>query len=139
MWLHDKLYTLKLIIMFTKGNTIYADAFKYLKHKERNVIALSIKGSADDYEELPMNDPLDVEVAGGMVFWNNRKFANRPDRMTRDGVKTSIIHSRYSNDDQIAIMLNKDASEEDAMYYQKMQEWREFAALIAGKIDFSAK
>lgn len=129
----------KIKIMFTKGNIIYADAFKYLKHKERNVIALSIKGSADDYEELPMNDPLDVEVSGEMVFWNNRKFANRPDRMTRDGVKTSIIHSRYSNDDQIAIMLNKDASEEDAMYYQKMQEWREFAALIAGKIDFSAK
>lgn len=25
----------KIKIMFTKGNIIYADAFKYLKHKER--------------------------------------------------------------------------------------------------------
>lgn len=120
--------------MFTKGNTIYADTYKYLKHKEKNIIALSIPGSADDYDELPMNDPLDVEVSGGMVFWNNRKFANRPDRLTRDGVKTSIIKSRYSNDDQIAIMLNKDASEEDVVLFQKMQEWREFAAFVASSV-----
>lgn len=117
--------------MFTKGNTVYADAYKYLKHKERSIIALSIQGSADDFEELPMNDPLDIKVVGNMVVWNNRKFATRPEHMTKDGVKTSIIHSRYSNDDQIAIMLNKDISEEDTMYYIKMQEWREFAAFIS--------
>ena len=121
--------------MFIKGNTVYADAFKYLKHKEKNIIALSIKDSADDYEELEMNNPLDVEVVGNMIFWNNRKFANIPSKMDYAVVKASIIHSRYSNDDQIAIMLNKDASEEDAMYYQKMQEWRDFAAYIAGKIN----
>lgn len=125
--------------MFIKGNTIYADAFKYLKHKEKNIIALSVKGSADDYEELSMNDPLDVNVSSGMIVWNNRKFANRPEAMNKDSVKTSIIHSRYSNDDQIAIMLNKDASEEDAMYYQKMQEWRDFAAYIAGSVNYKNK
>ena len=126
----------KINIMFIKGNTVYADAFKYLKHKEKNIIALSVKGSADDYEELSMNDPLDVEVSGKMLFWNNRRFANRLEYLTKEGVKTSIIHSRYSNDDQIAIMLNKDASEEDAMYYQKMQEWRDFAAYIAGSVNY---
>ncbi|WP_455963012.1 hypothetical protein [Bacteroides bouchesdurhonensis] len=123
-------------IMFVKGNTVYADTFKYLKHKEKRIIALSVKGSADDYEELSMNDPLDVEVSNEMIFWNNRRFANRPEHLTKEGVKTSIIHSRYSNDDQIAIMLNKDASEEDAMYYQKMQEWRDFAAYIAGSVNY---
>lgn len=123
----------KLKPMFTKGNTVYADAYKYLKHKNRNIIALSIQGSADDFEELPMNDPLDVEIDGSMVFWNNRKFATRPDAFTKEGIKTRIIKSRYSNDDQLAIILNKDNSETDAMYYQKMQEWREFAAFIAQK------
>lgn len=117
--------------MFTKGNIVYADAYKYLKHKERSIIALSIQGSADDFEELPMNNPLDVEVIGDMVFWNNRKFATHPQSLTKEGVKTSIIKSRYTNDDQIAIMLNKDISEEDTMYYIKMQEWREFAAFIS--------
>lgn len=119
--------------MFVKGNTVYADAFKYLKHKEKNLIALSIKGSADDYEELEMNNPLDVDVVGNMIFWNDRKFANHPAKLTGDAIKTSIIKSRYSNDDQIALMLNKDESEEDAMYYDKMQEWREFAGEIAQK------
>ena len=125
--------------MFTKGNIVYSDAFKYLKHKERNIIALSVKGSADDYEELLMNDPLDVEVYKGMVFWNNRKFVNYPSILTKEGVKTSIIKSRYSNDDQIAIMLNRDDNEDAAMYFLKMQEWRRFAAQVAGEIDFSAK
>lgn len=121
--------------MFTKNNTVYADAYKYLKHKERNVIALSIQGSAEEYEELPMNNPLDIEVSGGMIFWNNRRFANIPVRMDYAGVKSSIIKSRYSNDDQLAIILNKDESEEERMYFEKMQEWREFAAYVAKSIN----
>lgn len=120
--------------MFTKGNKIYADAFKYLRHKERNIIALSIHGSADDFEELPMNDPLDVEIVGNMVFWNNRKFANALEKLTKEGIKTSIIKSRYSYDDQIAIILNKDESDEKRMLFDKMQEWREFAAYVAKNI-----
>lgn len=122
--------------MFTKGNIIYADAFKFLKHKERNIIALSVKGSADDYEELSMNEPLDVIVSANMVFWNNRMFANHPSELNKEGVKTSIIKSRYSNDDQLAIMLNKDNDKTAAMYFQKMQEWREFASFIARSIDY---
>ena len=133
--------------MFIKGNTVYADAFKYLKHKEKNIIALSIKGSADDYEELSMEQNFslanyrrkklaktgDRSKNGNLSYLT---FANRLEYLTKDSVKTSIIHSRYSNDDQIAIMLNKDASEEDAMYYQKMQEWRDFAAYIAGSVNY---
>lgn len=120
--------------MYTKGNTIYADAFKYLKHKRANIIALSIQGSADDFEELPMNDPLDVTVEDGRVFFNGRKFLTIPKEITKEGVKTSIIKSRYSNDDQIAIILNKDESDEKRMLFDKMQEWREFAAYVAKNI-----
>ena len=122
--------------MFTKGTMLYADAFKYLKHKKGNILALSTTGSADNYEEFLMNDPLDVEISGKMVFWNNRKFATRPATLTKEGVKTSIIKSRYSNDDQLAIILNKDNDETAAMYFQKMQEWREFAGFIARSINY---
>lgn len=117
--------------MFTKGNTVYADTYKYLLHKSKNIIALSIKGNANDYEELEMDHPLDVEVSGDMIFWNRRMFANIPDALTREAIKTSIIKSRYSNDDQLAILLNKDEDEKGAMYYQKMQEWREFASEVS--------
>ena len=50
-------------------------------------------------------------------------------------VKTEMIKKRYSNDDQIAIMLNAQLSEEDKIYYDKMQEWREFSGYIAKSID----
>ena len=46
-----------------------------------------------------------------------------------------MIKKQYSNDDQIAIMLNAQLSEEDKMYYDKMQEWREFSGYIAKSID----
>lgn len=48
--------------------------------------------------------------------------------------KKHIIQWRYSNDDQIAIILNKDDSEEDKLQYEKMQEWREWASKLAKKI-----
>ena len=120
--------------MFTKGNIVYADAYKYLCHKTKKVVALSVQGDGADYEELPMNSPLDVETDGRMIFWNNRRFAVRPGKLTGSAVKASVIKSRYSNDEQIAIMLNRERSEKDALLYGKMQEWREFAAEIAGKV-----
>lgn len=121
--------------MFVKGNTVYADAFKYLRHKSGRIVALSIKGSADDWEEIEMATPIQVTVDKTMIKWENGLLACIPDTFTYEGVKTKIIKSRYSNDDQIAIMLNKDESEEDAILYQKMQEWREFAAFIAKSIN----
>ena len=50
-----------------------------------------------------------------------------------------MIKLRYSNDDQLALILNKDNSEEDTELYNKMQEWREwsgtFAKLVMAKIE----
>lgn len=117
--------------MFTKGDMVYADAYKYLRHKNKNIIALSFKGSADDFEEVEMTLPIEVETDGDMLFFERRKFAVIPERMEYAAVKERIIKSRYSNDEQIAIMLNKDIGREGSVYYQKMQEWREFATEVA--------
>ena len=114
--------------MYVKGNTVYADAYKYLKHKERNIVALSIKGNPDDYEEVSMDMPLEVKVNGNMISWNKGMFRKNVSGLSYEGIKSTIIKSRYSYDDQIAIMLNKDESEEKRMYFDKMQQWREFAA-----------
>lgn len=46
-----------------------------------------------------------------------------------------MIKKQYSNDDQIAIMLNAQLSEEDKMYYDKMQEWRKFSGYVAKLIN----
>lgn len=120
--------------MFIKGNMVYADAYKYLKHKTENQIALKAIGKETDFEELSMNSPLDVKSEGNLILWNDRKFACIPQTFDKDGVKTAIVKCHYNNDDQIAIMLNKEDGEEGAMYYQKMQEWRAFASYIAKEV-----
>ena len=117
--------------MFTKGNKVYSDAGKYLISKDRRTIAFNITGSIDDYDEEEINSPLDIEIKDGLIYYQNRKLICAPEKLDYASIKTKMIKSRYSNDDQLALMLNKDNSEEDKMYYDKMQEWREFSGHIA--------
>ena len=117
--------------MFVKGEKVFADRGCYLKHKQLPIIGLTINGNPDDYEEIQMLDSLDAVVDGNKVLIYNRKFAILPDSISYTDIKKRVIKSRYTEDDQIAIILNKDVSEEDTMYFQKMQEWREFASEVA--------
>ena len=117
--------------MFTKETKIFADVGFYLKHKTKNRLGLTIIGDPNDYEELPMTSPLDVQVEGKLVFFCNRMFVVALSKVCYSEIKKSIIKGRYSEDDQIALMLNKDDSEEDMMLFNKMQEWRAFASDVA--------
>ena len=117
--------------MFVKGEKIFADRGCYLKHKQLPIMGLTINGNPDEFEEVVMLDGLNAEVEDGKVFIYDRKFVVLPDSISYTDIKKRVIKSRYTEDDQIAIILNKDLSEEDAMYFQKMQEWREFAAEVA--------
>ena len=60
-----------------------------------------------------------------------------------DNIKKTLITSIWSNDDQIAIILNKDNDSDDNVLYNKMQEWREwsgaFAKLVMEKLEKSVK
>ena len=49
-------------------------------------------------------------------------------------LKSMLIKIRYSNDDQIAIVINRDDSEEDNLKFQQMQEWRSWCASLAKEI-----
>lgn len=119
--------------MYTRGDMVYADTYKYLKHKVNNIIALSYKGNADDFEELDMDLPIQVEVMGNMLFWNNRKLASIPRSMKYADIKENIIKGRYTYDEQIAIMLNREQGGE--LEYSRMQAWRDFATEIARIVD----
>lgn len=70
----------------------------------------------------------DRTIKFDIFSWRN------PDIRTYADAKKYIIQKRFSNDDQIAVMLNKDDSEEDALIYEKMQEWRAWSAILAHKI-----
>ena len=65
-------------------------------------------------------------------MYNNGLFWVRIAENTSYGdIKAMLVKIRYSNDDQIAILLNKDSSEEDLLKYNKMQEWRDWASILA--------
>lgn len=117
--------------MFTKGNKTFADAWYYLKSKVGNSIGFTINGDPDDYDEISIGDDLDVQVDSKRVFLCGRKFMFLPQAITYAEIKKKITKSRYTYDDQMAILLNKDKSEEDMMLFNKMQEWREFASEVA--------
>lgn len=119
--------------MYIQRDKVYSDAGKYLVKGNR--VAYEFPGDGTDVQEV--EDTLDgFTKVGSMVTWSNGYRAIKLiENGTYDDYKTKMIKVRYSNDDQIAIMLNKDSrDEEDALAYQKMQEWREYAAKIAKNI-----
>lgn len=120
--------------MFTKDNCIYADAFYYLQHRSKPVVGLCFNlsaFSADQFDELPMDRPIDVKVVGNRIFWQNSLMMLAPPSLSYSAVKTAAVKLRYSNDDQMAIVLNRDKSPEKEADYTRMQLWRDFAAELA--------
>ena len=123
--------------MYKKRNVVYADAYKYLVHKSKGTIAFAQSGDESEFEEKEFPTPIKI-VDEGSGFYSIQDvpkvkfYFSKSDYAT---VKTEMIKKQYSNDDQIAIMLNAQLSEEDKMYYDKMQEWRKFSGYIAKLIN----
>ena len=123
--------------MYKKGNVVYADAYKYLVHKSKGIIAFALSGDESEFEEKKFPMPIKI-IDEGNGFYSIQDvpkvkfYFSKSDYAT---VKTEMIKKRYSNDDQIAIMLTAQLSEEDKMYYDKMQEWRKFSGHIAKLIN----
>lgn len=118
--------------MFKIKDTVYADFGNLLKGK--HVIAFQSKGSLDDFTEEAI-DLTDMSFENGVIYCHGRKLRWLIDEgMDYARLKRKFISMRYSIDDQIAIILDKDDSEEDALAYEKMQEWRAWASLVAHKV-----
>ena len=116
--------------MYALKDFTYAEAGKYLQgEKARGFGAPTSLGPYTE-REISLDD---LEVTEGHIKVDCINWANPGIRNYADA-KKFVIQKRYSNDAQIAIMLNKDDSEEDALAYQKMQDWREWASIVAKKI-----
>lgn len=117
--------------MYTIKNKTYADAGYVLKYK--NKVAFS-------FEDVDEKDVLETKIN----LENMQKFGKFV--AYSDGLKEYIsctdykdwkkqwVNKQFTNDDQIAIILNKDDSEEDLLLFNKMQEWREWSGVVAKKI-----
>ena len=119
--------------MYKIRNKTYADAGYHLKRG--GSIAYFFEDNGQEIQEVK-TDIEDMHATDSIILWSKNKIAQRIIKNGNYGdYKKAIIQKKYSNDDQIAIMLNKDSGlEEDLFAYQKMQEWREWASTVAKKI-----
>lgn len=105
--------------MYIDKNIVYAEPGKYLVHKNR--IAFQIPVS-DEIAEHQLNFD-DMHIKNNLVYYNNDLFVfSLHINWKYADYKREIIKIRYSNDDQIAIILNKDDSEEDLLRYTRMMQ-----------------
>lgn len=119
--------------MYKIGNYNFADAGYYLK--KGSSIAYFFEDNEEEIQEIEAAVD-DMHKIGSIILWSEDKLAQRVFKNgTYADYKKAIIQKKYSNDDQIAIILNKDSGEEiDLLAYQKMQEWRDWASIVAKKI-----
>ena len=115
--------------MFIKGNMIYSEAGYILKCDNKKAFQLPYDTSKE-YIEIPI-DITNTKIESGMINMDGVVFRNN-EKYDYGQWKANIIKKRYSNDDQIAIMLNR-GDEESNTIYNKMMQWREYASVLAKK------
>lgn len=116
--------------MYTVKNKVYADAGCVLKYE--NKVAFSFGGVEEkDVLETKINLENMQKIGKFVVYDDLKEYISCTEY--KDW-KKKWVNKQFTNDDQIAIILNKDNSEEDLLLFDKMQEWRAWAGIIAKKI-----
>lgn len=117
--------------MYKIRNKVYAEAGKLLVGNNR------VGYVFEDVEEYTEEDIIidDMHINGRFVVYNQGKLREfYSPSTTYEEYKARFVKKLFSNDDQIAIMLNYQRTDEDTLIYNKMQEWRDWAGLLAKKI-----
>lgn len=118
--------------MYKVRNKVYAEAGSLLIGKNKRGYVFI--GEVSDFSEEAIRID-DMKVEGNFLTYSNGKIREiyKPNQ-TYEQLKAKYIKRLFSNDDQIAIMLNKERSAEDAELYDKMQEYRDWCGLLAKKV-----
>lgn len=117
--------------MYQIKNTVYADAGHVLKYKQ--TIAFKISDvNINEVSEIRL-DINDIQKDGNFIKYSDTLKELIKGSSYKDW-KIKWVNKLFPNDDQIAIMLNKDDSEEDLFLFNKMQEWRVWSGAVAKKI-----
>lgn len=117
--------------MYIKNNIVYADAGKILRTPLAIGYALEVDVST--IEELTI-ELEDMQINGDFIIYFNGLITQGYKKLDYAEWKATIVKWRYSIDDQMAIVLNKDVNQEKLVDYQRMQDWREWASILAKKI-----
>jgi hypothetical protein len=118
--------------MYQVRNKVYADAGEILVGE--NKIGYIFLGELGEFsrEEISLDD---MRIEDNFIVYSNGRLRELYNpNMTYEQLKAKYIKRLFSNDDQIAIMLNKDRSEHDNELFNKMQEWRDWCGILAKKV-----
>lgn len=118
--------------MYKVRNKVYAEAGSLLIGKnKRGYVFL---GELSEFSERAIRLD-DMRIEGQFLVYSDgliRELYNP--NMTYEELKAKYVKRLFSNDDQIAIMLNKGRSVEDSELFDKMQEYRDWCGLLAKKV-----
>ena len=118
--------------MYKIRNKVYPEAGYILVGNNKK--GYVFQGEMEEFAEQPITID-DMKVEGSFLLYSNRMILERNyPNLTYEEQKARIIKRLFSNDDQIAIMLNKGRSEQDDLVFEKMQEYRDWAGTLAKKI-----
>lgn len=119
--------------MYTIKNKTFADAGYYLERGSSIAYSFENNNEKIEEKEIVLDD---MHLFGQVILCTDGKIAQRIlPRGDYSEYKKALVKKRYSNDDQIAIMLNRDSGDEaDIIAYDKMQEWRNWASTVAKRI-----
>lgn len=117
--------------MFKDDKYFYADAGMCLVRGNERGYQLDL-GKKPKEEQVVIDD---LVIENDIAKWHGGKFSVRGvSFQSYKDLKLFIIKLRYSMDDQVAILLNKDDSDSDKLDYTRMQDWRKYASAVAKKI-----
>lgn len=118
--------------MYKIRNKVYPEAGHILVGESRR--GYVFQGEFEEFTEQPITID-DMKVEGNFLLYSNGLILERNyPNLTYEEQKARIVKRLFSNDDQIAIMLNKGRSEQDDLVFEKMQEYRDWAGTLAKKI-----
>lgn len=118
--------------MYKVRNKVYADAGSILIGKNKR--GYSFLGEVSDFSEKAISLD-DMKVDGQFLVYSDGLIRELYDpAATYEQLKAKYVKRLFSNDDQIAIILNKDKSASDAELFDKMQEWRDWCGVLAKKV-----
>lgn len=118
--------------MYKVRNKVHADAGHILIGKNKR--GYSFLGEVSDFSEKAIRFD-DMKVDGQFLVYSDGLIRELYDpSATYEQLKAKYVKRLFSNDDQIAIMLNKDKSAADAELFDKMQEWRDWCGVLAKKV-----
>lgn len=118
--------------MYKVRNKVYADAGNLLIGN--NKVGYVFLGELKEFSEKAIQLD-DMRIEGDFLVYSNGRIRELYNpNMTYEQLKAKYVKRLFSNDDQIAIMLNKDRSVEDAELFDKMQEYRDWCGTLAKKV-----